>query len=143
VSEILREASVRLPKRIGSAIGIVGTIVIGQAAVSAGLVSPLMVIIVSLSTMCSFVAADFTIMNPIRILKFILIFATGFIGLFGFTIGITFMLVSLLSTSSFGVPYVAPISPLNLKDLKSYVQSDVVLSKKRPRFLRTKNKNNQ
>ena len=143
VSEILREASVRLPKRIGSAIGIVGTIVIGQAAVSAGLVSPLMVIIVSLSTMCSFVAADFTIMNPIRVLKFLLIFITGFMGLFGFVIGITFILVNILSTSSFGVPYGVPLSPLNLKDLKSYLLSDVVLSKKRPRFLRTNNKNKQ
>lgn len=143
VSEILREASVRLPKRIGSAIGIVGTIVIGQAAVSAGLVSPLMVIIVSLSTMCSFVAADFTIMNPIRVLKFLLIFMTAFLGLFGFIIGITFILVNLLSTSSFGVPYGAPVAPLNLRDLKSYLLSDVALSKKRPRFLRTKNKNKQ
>jgi spore germination protein KA len=143
VSEILREASVRLPKRIGSAIGIVGTIVIGQAAVSAGLVSPLMVIIVSLSTMCSFVAADFTIMNPIRIFKFLLIFMTAFLGLFGFIIGITFILVNLLSTSSFGVPYGAPVSPLNLKDLKGYLQSDALLSKKRPRFLKTKNKNKQ
>jgi spore germination protein KA len=141
VSEILREASVRLPKRIGSAIGIVGTIVIGQAAVSAGLVSPLMVIIVSLSTMCSFVASDFTIMNPIRILKFLLIFITGFLGLFGFILGITLILVNILSTLSFGVPYGAPISPLNLKDLKGYLLSDVFLSKKRPRFLRTKNKN--
>ncbi len=143
VSEILREAGVRLPKRIGSAIGIVGTIVIGQAAVAAGLVSPLMVIIVSLSTMCSFVAADFTIMSPIRVLKFLLIFMTGILGLFGFIIGFTFILVNILSTSSFGVPYGAPIAPLNLKDLKSYLLSDVVLSKKRPRFLRTKNKNKQ
>lgn len=143
VSEILREASVRLPKRIGAAIGIVGTIVIGQAAVSAGLVSPLMVIIVSLSTMCSFVAADFTIMNPIRVLKFLLIFATGFMGLFGFVIGITFILVNILSTSSFGVPYGAPLSPLNFKDLKSYLLSDIGLYKKRPRFLRTNNKNKQ
>jgi spore germination protein KA len=143
VSEILREASVRLPKRVGSAIGIVGTIVIGQAAVSAGLVSPLMVIIVSLSTMSSFVAADFTIMNPVRLLKFFLIFITGFLGLFGLVIGITFILVNLLSTSSFGVPYGAPIAPLNLQDLKSYLLSDVVLSKKRPKFLRTKNKNKQ
>ncbi len=143
VAEILREAGVRLPKRIGSAIGIVGTIVIGQAAVAAGLVSPLMVIIVSLSTMCSFVAADLTIMHPIRVLKFLLIFMTGTLGLFGYVIGLTFIAVNILSSSSVGVPYGAPLSPLNLKDLKGYFQSDIVLSKKRPKFLRTKNKNKQ
>lgn len=140
VAEILREASIRLPKQIGPAIGIVGAIVIGQAAVAAGLVSPLMVIIVALSSMCSFVLPDFTIMNPIRILKFFLIFTTGILGLFGFVMGLTFILIYLCSLESFGVPYVAPISPFNFTDLKNYIFSDVTLSKKRPKYLNTRDK---
>lgn len=136
ISEILREASIRLPKQIGPAIGIVGTIVIGQAAVSAGLVSPLMVIIVSLSTMCSFVAPDYTIMNPIRILKFLLIFATGVYGLFGFVMGMTIIAVNILSHNSLGVPYMAPLAPLNFKDLLNYFLSDETLSKERPHLLK-------
>ncbi len=143
IAEILREASIRLPKQIGPAIGIVGTIVIGQAAVAAGLVSPLMVIIVSLSTMCSFVAPDYTIMNPIRILKFLLIFATGVYGLFGFVMGMTVIAVNVLSHSSLGVPYMAPIAPLNLKDLLNYFMSDETLSKERPQLLRTQDKKRQ
>ncbi|KYH31667.1 spore germination protein XA [Clostridium tepidiprofundi DSM 19306] len=143
VAEVLREASMRLPKQIGTAIGIVGTIVIGQAAVSAGLVSPLMVIIVSLSTMCSFVAGDYTIMNSIRILKFFMIFITGMLGLFGFVIGITFIAINLISTSSFGVPYLAPIAPLNFKDFRNYFLSDRTLAKKRPKFLKTKDNTRQ
>ena len=136
VAEILREASIRLPKQVGPAIGIVGTIVIGQAAVAAGLVSPLMVIIVSLSIMCSFVAPDYTIMNPIRFLKFGLISITGVVGLFGLIIGLTFIVINLVSTTTFGVPYTATMAPLHLRDIKNYLLSDITLAKKRPGFLK-------
>jgi len=143
IAEILREASIRLPKQIGPAIGIVGTIVIGQAAVAAGLVSPLMVIIASLSTMCSFVAPDYTIMNPIRILKFLLIFITGILGLFGFVMGMTVIMINIISHNSLGVPYFAPIAPFNFKDLKNFIFSNVTLSKERPDFLHTHDKTRQ
>lgn len=142
-SEILREASIRLPKQIGPAIGIVGTIVIGQAAVAAGLVSPLMVIIVSLTTMCSFVAPDYTIMSPIRILKFFLIIITGVFGIFGFTMGCTIILIFLISVESFGIPYLVPVAPFNFKDLLHYIFSDITLSKKRPDYLKTQDKTRQ
>lgn len=142
-AEILREGSIRLPKQIGPTIGIVGTIVIGQAAVTAGLVSPLMVIIVALSIMGSFVSGDYTIMNPIRILKFVLIFMTGIFGLFGFVMGITIITINLCSQTSFGIPYVAPISPFNFKDLKNFVFSDITLTKTRPDFLKPKDKTRQ
>ncbi|SHJ80700.1 spore germination protein [Tepidibacter formicigenes] len=143
ISEILKEANIRLPKQIGSAIGIVGTIVIGQAAVSAGLVSPLMVIIVSLSTMCSFVAPDYTIMNPIRVLKFFMIIITSIFGLFGFVMGYTLIIINLISTTSFGIPYLAPIAPFNFSDFKNYILDNITLAKERPRFLRTKDKTRQ
>lgn len=143
IAEILREASIRLPKQIGPAIGIVGTIVIGQAAVAAGLVSPLMVIIASLSAMCSFVAPDYTIMNPVRILKFLLIFITGIFGLFGFVMGMTVIVINIISHNSLGVPYFAPIAPFNFRDLKNFIFSDVKLDKKRPHFLHTRDKTRQ
>ncbi|MCY6369231.1 spore germination protein [Clostridium ganghwense] len=143
VGEILKEASVRLPQEIGTAIGIVGTIVIGQAAVVAGLVSPLTVIIISLATMTSFAFRDHTIMAPIRILKFMLIFITGILGMFGFTMGITFIVINLISHSSFGVPYTAPVAPLNVKELKKFIFSDITLNKKRPRFLKPRDKKRQ
>lgn len=141
--EILREASIRLPKQIGPAIGIVGTIVIGQAAVAAGLVSPLMVIIASLSTMCSFVAPDYTIMNPIRILKFLLIFITGILGLFGFVMGMTLITINIISHNSLGVAYMTPIAPLNLRDFLNYFLSDRNVTKERPEFLNTLDKKRQ
>ncbi|QZY54881.1 spore germination protein [Crassaminicella profunda] len=143
VTEILREASIRLPKQVGAAISIVGAIVIGQAAVAAGLISPLMVIIASLAMMCSFVAADYTVMNPIRILKFILIFITGVFGLFGFIMGITLIIINICSLTSFGIPYFSPVAPFNFQDLKQYILSDINLAKKRPKFLNTKDKTRQ
>ncbi len=138
-AEIMKEASIRLPKQIGPAIGIVGTIVIGQAAVSAGLVSPLMVIIVALGTMSSFVAPDFTIMSPIRILKFFVLLLTGMFGVFGFAISIMFIFVHLVSLESFGVPYLVPATPLRLKDIWDYFVSDIIMDKTRPTYLKTNN----
>ncbi|GMQ59131.1 spore germination protein [Vallitalea sediminicola] len=143
VAEILREASVRLPKQIGPAIGIVGTIVIGQASVSAGLVSPLLVIIVSLSIMSSFATSDYSITNTIRVLKFLMIIITSVFGLFGFTMGIILIVVNLCSIDSFGVSYIAPLSPLNFRDLKHLFISDIHLSKKRPEYLKTKDDSRQ
>ncbi|GKX28003.1 spore germination protein [Vallitalea longa] len=143
VAEILREASVRLPKQIGPAIGIVGTIVIGQASVAAGLVSPLLVIIVSLCIMSSFATADYSITNTIRLLKFVMLIITSIFGLFGFTMGIILITVNLCSIDSFGVSYVAPLSPLNFRDLKHLILSDVNLTNKRPKYLKTKDDTRQ
>ncbi len=138
-AEIMKEASIRLPKQIGPAIGIVGTIVIGQAAVSAGLVGPLLVIIVALGMMSSFVASDFTIMFPFRILKFFVLVVTAVFGIYGFAISLLFILVHLISLESFGVPYLVPASPLRIKDMRDYFVSDIVLDKTRPGYLRPRN----
>ncbi|GMQ63891.1 spore germination protein [Vallitalea maricola] len=143
VAEILREASIRLPKQIGPAIGIVGTIVIGQASVSAGLISPLLVIIVSLSVMGSFATSDYSITNIIRILKFTMIIITSIYGLVGFTMGMILIAVNIISIDIFGVSYVAPLSPLNLKSLKDLFLSDLSLSKKRPEHVKSKDSTKQ
>lgn len=143
VGELLREGSVRLPKQIGPAISIVGTIVIGQAAVAAGLVSPLMVIIIALSAMTSFAAPDYTLMNAIRLLKFMLLIFTGAFGIFGFMMGINIIAVRVASTTSFGVPYTAPASPFNLKDMIKFFFSNVMIEKERASHLKTKDKKRQ
>lgn len=135
VTEILREGSFRLPKQVGSAVGIVGTIVIGQAAVSAGLVSPLMVIIVSLSMLCSFIAPDYTIMVPFRVLKFIMIILSGILGLYGFIMGLTIIVINLISLDSFTLPYLSPVAPFNKNDIKNFLFSDIKVNKKRPEVL--------
>lgn len=143
VTEILKESSLRLPKQIGSAISIVGTIVIGQAAVSAGLVSALTVIIVSLSTITSFISPDYSITYPIRILKFFMIIITGILGLVGFVVSLTIIMLTISSNNSFGIPYTSPAAPINLKDIKNYLLSDIRLERERPEFLKNKDKTRQ
>jgi len=141
--ELIREASIRLPRQIGPSVSIVGTIIIGQAAVAAGLVSPLMVIIVSLSSISSFITSDITLMYPIRLLKFLMLILAGIFGLFGFIMGLTIVLVKICSITSFGVPYTAPISPFNFKEIKNFVLSNVILDKERPEHLQTQDKKRQ
>jgi len=138
VSEILREASLRIPRLIGPAISIVGTLVIGQAAVAAKLVSPLMIIIVALSLMCSFTVPNYTIVNPLRLVKFIMLLLTGMFGLFGFILGVLAIGTNLISTSSFGVPYMAPFAPFDLKGIKNFLFSEKINKEKRPKSLKTK-----
>lgn len=143
VVELLRESNTRLPRQIGPSIGIVGTIVIGQAAVSAGLVSPLMVIIVSLSSMASFALPDYALVNITRLLKFFMILCAGVFGLFGFIMGYTFLVVILVSTYSVGIPYTAPLAPFSLKDIKDFLLADIVTNKDRPRYINPKDKTRQ
>ncbi|MBV7276037.1 spore germination protein [Clostridiaceae bacterium UIB06] len=138
--ELLREANLRLPKQIGTSISIVGTIVIGQAAVFAGVVSPLMVIIVALSSMASFAVTDYTLISPIRILKFLMIILSGVYGIFGFIMGLTIVVIKVTSIESFGIPYTVPVAPFNFKDLKDLITSNPLKDNDRPKFLNLKNK---
>ncbi|KRE69708.1 spore germination protein [Paenibacillus sp. Soil750] len=117
--EVLREAGVRMPRAIGSAISIVGALVLGQAAVEAGLVSAAMVIVVAFTAISSFVVPAFNISIAARLIRFILMVLAGVLGLFGIMSGLFFLLLHMLSLRSFGVPYMAPIAPFipsNLKD---------------------------
>lgn len=116
--ELLREAGVRLPKTVGQAISTVGGLVIGQAAVSAGFVSPLSVIVVAVTAIATFAIPNYAASTAIRILRFILIFLSGSLGGFGIVVGLMIILGHLCALRSFGVPYLSPIAPLSLNDLK-------------------------
>lgn len=140
IAELIRESLVRVPSKIGTAIGIVGAIIIGQAAVAAGIFSPLLLIVVSMSLIASFVPADFSIVHPFRVLKFLLIIATGVMGFYGFTIVIIFVVAQLVSINSFGVPYMAPLGPFTFKDFIKSIVYNRKIAVTRPAFLRTKDK---
>jgi spore germination protein KA len=116
--EIIREAGVRMPRAIGPAISIVGALVLGQAAVQAGLVSAAMVIVVSFTAIANFVLPAINMAAAIRLLRFFLMFFAGTFGLYGILIGTVPLLVHLVSLESFGVPYLTPLSPFNKSKLK-------------------------
>ena len=106
--ELIREAGVRLPGTMGNTIGIVGGLIIGQAAVEANLVSPIVVIVVAFTALCSFAIPNEEFAFSFRILKFLLIALSAWFGFFGFLIGLFFVLVHMASLRSFTVPYLSP-----------------------------------
>ncbi|MGZ4162484.1 MAG: spore germination protein [Tumebacillaceae bacterium] len=118
IFEILREAGVRMPRSVGQAVSIVGALVIGQAAVEAGLVAPAMVIVVSLTAISNFVFPSFNMAISIRIIRFLLMFLAASFGLYGVTMGLIALVLHLCSLRSFGVPYLAPMAPFILDDQK-------------------------
>lgn len=119
--EILREAGVRIPKNIGQAISIVGTLVIGQAAVAAGFISAAMVIIVSITAISSFVIPEAGMSIAARIIRFALIGLAGFIGLYGVLCGVFVIVLHLASLRSFGIPYMSPLGPYRAADIKDSI----------------------
>lgn len=114
--DILREAGVRLPQPVGSAISIVGALVIGQSAVAAGLISPIMVIVVSFTAITSFVVPPQT--DSGALLRYILLALAGIAGGFGILMGLLVTLIHLSCLESFGTPYLWPIVPFSLSGWK-------------------------
>ncbi|WDL97868.1 spore germination protein [Alicyclobacillus sp. ALC3] len=117
IFEALREAGIRLPKAVGQSVSIVGALVLGQAAVAAGLVSPAMVIVVALSGVASFTIPNYALSYTNRLLSIVFLLLASVFGLLGVSIGMFILLTHLVSLRSYGVPYLAPIAPLEWKSL--------------------------
>ncbi|MFY4776762.1 spore germination protein [Metabacillus sp. RGM 3146] len=119
--ELLREAGARLPTKVGQTIGIVGGIVIGTASVDAGLTSNVLLIIVALAALASFTTPVYLVSNTIRFLRFPFLLFAEFYGLVGIVFCFNFLAVHLLRLTSLGRPYLEPIYPPRLKDLKDSI----------------------
>lgn len=113
--EALREASVRIPKSIGQAVSIIGALIIGTAAVQAGIASAAMVIIVSVTGIASFIIPNFDLGLSFRLLRFPMMLLAGAFGIFGIACGLILIYVHMINLESFGVPYMSPIAP-KIKD---------------------------
>lgn len=136
--ELLREAGIRLPKAAGQAVSIVGALIIGQAAVEAGIVSPIMIIVVALTGISSFAIPSYELGSALRVLRFPLMIVASILGIPGITVALLVFLTYLVSLSSFGVPYFSPFTPLHKKDLKDTIFRApwIYLSKAKHRFER-------
>lgn len=115
--ELIREAGIRMPGPLGATIGIVGGLIIGDAAVSANLVSPIVVIIVALTALGSFAIPNEEFAATFRLLKYGFIFLGSFLGLFGIVLGIFVVLEHLAGLSSFRIPYLMPYVCKEHKDV--------------------------
>jgi len=109
--ELLRESSVRIPGMLGSTIGIVGAIILGQAGVAAAIVSPITVMIIAVTGLASFAIPDFGLAMSVRLTRFALEVLAAIFGLVGVAAGLLAMTGVLCSMKSFGVPYMAPLAP--------------------------------
>ncbi|MFC0560303.1 spore germination protein [Halalkalibacter alkalisediminis] len=137
--EILREAGLRLPKPIGPAIGIVGGLIIGEAAVQAGIISPIMVIVVAVTAISSFAIPQYNVGITLRFLRFIAMFSAAVYGLYGLILFFLFLCSHLVKLKSFNVPYVSPAVPYQIKDWKDFIiRMPLKMMKRRPKMMHTK-----
>ncbi|WP_027626110.1 spore germination protein [Clostridium lundense] len=119
--EIIREASIRLPTYISATIGVVGGIIIGQAAVNAGIVSSLFIIVVAVTAMASYVVPIYDFGSALRFTRFLFLILSSFFGIIGVVVGIALIISHLLSLESLGQPYFMPIMPFKKDSIKDTI----------------------
>ncbi|RKL67868.1 spore germination protein [Salipaludibacillus neizhouensis] len=137
--EILREAGLRMPRAIGQAVSIVGALVIGQAAVEAGIVSAAMVIVVAGTAIASFTTPAYNLAVSARILRFGMMILAATMGLYGVTLGLIVLIAHLASLRSFGTPYLAPFAPFIPEDQKDGLFRFPLWSRKKKSILSNEN----
>lgn len=116
VYEIMREAGLRIPKPLGHAVSIVGALVIGESAVSAGIISSSTLMVVATAAICSYVTS--ALYPPITLLRFVFIIAGGVLGLWGVVLAFGIVLINMCSKTSFGVPYMSSLAPFSLRSMR-------------------------
>jgi spore germination protein KA len=126
--EILREAGLRMPRGISQTVSVVGTLVVGQAAVEAGIVSAAMVIVVAITAISSFIIPSYTFSTSVRMLRFVFMGLAASMGLYGIVVGLFALVLHLCSLSSFGVPYMSSFGPYikrNMQDtiIREYIHA--------------------
>lgn len=142
--EILREAGIRLPRPVGQAVSIVGALVIGQAAIQAGLTSPLAVIVVAITGIASFAIPSFSLAFSLRVIRFPMTILGGLLGLYGVTAGVLAILIHLAGLRTLGLPYFGGFTPLHISDLKDMlVRAPWWAMRQRPHQLSKRNQQRQ
>ena len=137
--EVLRESDIRLPNQMGAAVSIVGALVLGEAAVSAGIVSPIVIIVVAITSVSGLLFTDIDVVNAIRIWRFIFIVSATSLGLIGLVISGIIFITKLSSLEILDIPYLSGISPFNLNFQKNGIlKFQKTKIKKRPFYLKTK-----
>ncbi|SCL85055.1 GerA spore germination protein [Bacillus cytotoxicus] len=137
--ELIREAGLRLPKQIGQTVGIVGGLVIGEAAVNAGIVNPFMVIVTAITAIATFSLPVYSITITFRFLLFAFILAATIFGLYGIILALIALAIHITNLKSVGIPYSTPLAPTFYKDWKAEVaRLPKAMLQTRPDYLQTK-----
>jgi spore germination protein KA len=141
--ELIREAGIRIPSLIGPTLGIVGAIILGQAAVQANIISPLLVIIVALTGLGSFAIPNYSLSLGMRALRFIFLILSGTFGFYGLAIGVFLVVIHVCGQKSFGVPIISPVSPYRPSSGDIVYRQPVWMQKKREAAMRPQQSNRQ
>lgn len=118
--EALRQAGVRLPTHVGQTVSIVGALIIGQAAVEAGLVSPAVIIVVAATAIFSFTLPYSNFSLILRLIRFVFMILAAILGIYGILAGTLVLLFNLMSLRSFGVPFMLPFAPFAFEEMKDW-----------------------
>ncbi|MDX9871312.1 MAG: spore germination protein [Clostridia bacterium] len=135
IFEILKEAGIRLPRAVGQAVSIVGAVVIGESAVSSGLIGAPVVMVTALTAITSYVVPNLG--NTTPILRLMLVFLSGGLGLYGIMLGVSVVLIHLCAMRSFGIAYLSPFAPVSLSGLQDsvYFRAPLWAMIKRPQLI--------
>jgi len=136
IIQLVVEAGLRMPTGVGQTVGVVAGIVLGEAAISANIASPAIIIVIAITTIASFALPNNNMVLASRLVRILLIIATAVFGLFGFSLGWFILVTHLISLESFGVPYFAPFGPVRYGDMKdSLFKGFIWKSKYRPQSI--------
>lgn len=135
--ELIREAGIRIPSAIGPTIGIVGALIIGQAAVQAGIVSPLLVIVVAVTALASFTIPNYNLSMGVRMCRFLFLGAAAVFGFYGLGLAIVVFITKLAMQKSFGVPFLAPVAPSMDSSTDVLLRGTAFSQNQRPSYLQT------
>ncbi len=118
IFDALQEAGVHLPNQLGPVVSIIGALVIGQAAVEAGIISTPIIIVISLTGVATYTIPRYSATLPFRLIRYIMLLFSGFLGFVGFAFGMIFLLIHLVMLDSFGTPFLSPVAPFDGKRIK-------------------------
>ena len=138
--EILRETDLRIPSKLGSSISILGGLILGEAAVTAGIVSPIMIIVVAISSISGLIFSNISIIYLVRFLRLVTVFLGTFLGFFGIFLSFLLIIIKLGSLESLGYPYTYPFAPLYKEELSDSIIKYNTNPKYRNLLLAKKNK---
>lgn len=133
--ELIREAGIRIPGTVGTTLGIVGALILGQAAVAANIVSPILIIVVAVTALGSFAIPNYSFSLSVRILRFIYIILGATMGLLGILVGFFIHVGMLVHLKSFGVPYMAPAAPVTRKSMDYFMRGPAWTQETRPDYI--------
>ncbi|WP_248924340.1 spore germination protein [Paenibacillus hamazuiensis] len=139
--ELFREAGMRLPKAVGQTVTVVGGLIVGDAAIRAGITSPTTLVITSISTISMFTVVNQTLAGTVSVLRVAILLVSGFLGIYGFMLCMIGLALYLSTLESFGVPYMAPLSPPKFREIPgALLAKPWKTAKRRPFFLKTRDK---